>query len=74
MVELKLSATSTTTLSHSMSKQLHYRLYSGDLATYHESNKLDELIKLGELLGGVLGEKYTVRDLSGQVVWEEDKP
>lgn len=53
-----------------MTKRKRYRLYSGDLATYHESNRLEELVKLGKLLGGALGKGYTVRDLSGNVVWE----
>lgn len=56
-----------------MARPPAYQLYRGDMATVHESNKLEDLVKLGKLLGGALGKRYTVRDLSGNVVWEEEK-
>ena len=39
----------------------------------HASNSLQELIERAKLLSKIFGERYLVKDIYGNVVWEEDE-
>lgn len=56
-----------------MARKLAYKLYNGNLATMHVSNDLQTLIKIAKLHGEIFGKCYLVKDMNGNVVWEEEK-
>ena len=56
-----------------MARPPAYQLYRGDLATMHASNDLQELVRIAKLHSKIFGERYLVKDIYGNVVWEEDE-
>ena len=54
-----------------MARPPAYHLHCEDLPTMHASNDLDYLIRMAKRHGGVLGRRYMVKDLRGNVVWED---
>ena len=39
----------------------------------HASNDLQELVRIAKLHSKIFGERYLVKDIYGNVVWEEDE-
>ena len=56
-----------------MPRQPVYYLYSGGLKTMHASNDLQELVRIAKLHSKIFGERYLVKDIYGNVVWEGEK-
>lgn len=56
-----------------MARPPAYYLYSDGRKTMHASNSLQELIERAKLLSKIFGERYLVKDIYGNVVWEEDE-
>ena len=56
-----------------MARPPAYYLYSDGRKTMHASNSLQALIERARLLSKVLGGRYLVTDIYGNVVWEEDE-
>ena len=56
-----------------MARPPAYYLYSDGRKTMHASNSLQALIERARLLSKVLGGRYLVKDIYGNVVWEGEK-
>ena len=56
-----------------MARPPAYYLYSDGRKTVHASNSLQELIERAKLHSKILGGRYLVKDIYGNVVWEEDE-
>lgn len=52
-----------------MAKPLACRLYRDGMATMHESNNPQELIKIGKERALMFGLVYVVKDQFGSVLW-----
>ena len=56
-----------------MARPPAYYLYSDGRKTMHAGNDLQELIERAKLHSKILGGRYLVKDIYGNVVWEEDE-
>ena len=56
-----------------MARPPAYYLYSDGRKTMHASNSLQALIERAKLHSKILGGRYLVKDIYGNVVWEEDE-